>query len=98
MAVFTTDCGFDDVNRTNGAGSIALPKSTVPPRQRATQGYLTGRPLAAHNTIKMAFEKWGMRFGKLVPKVKPKDVVKVWNIVTGDLVCKSASFALNTSS
>lgn len=31
-------------------------------------------------------EKWGIRFGKVVPKVKPKDVLKTWNIVAGDIV------------
>ena len=31
-------------------------------------------------------EKWGLKFGKIVPKVKPKDVVKKWKIYTGDMV------------
>ena len=33
-------------------------------------------------------EKWGLRFGKMVPKVKPKDRVKTWRILTGDTVSK----------
>lgn len=33
------------------------------------------------------FEKWGFRFGKLVPKVKPRDQIRTWRILTGDIVC-----------
>lgn len=31
-------------------------------------------------------EKWGLRFGKIVSKVKPRDVVKKWKIFIGDTV------------
>ena len=31
-------------------------------------------------------EKWGIRFGKMVPKVKPVDLLQSWKIVKGDLV------------
>jgi large subunit ribosomal protein L24 len=31
-------------------------------------------------------EKWGLRFGKYVPKVKPADLLQTWRIVRGDLV------------
>jgi transcription antitermination factor NusG len=31
-------------------------------------------------------EKWGIRFGKFVPKVKTDDLVKSWKIVKGDIV------------
>ena len=31
-------------------------------------------------------EKWGIKFGKMVPKVKPLDLLKSWKIVKGDLV------------
>lgn len=31
-------------------------------------------------------EKWGLRFGKLVPKVKPRDQIKTWRILRGDMV------------
>lgn len=31
-------------------------------------------------------EKWGLLFGKLVPKVKPKDQIKTWRILRGDIV------------
>ena len=31
-------------------------------------------------------ERWGVKFGKIVPKVKAKDVVKSWKIFTGDIV------------
>ena len=31
-------------------------------------------------------EKWGIKFGKMVPKVKPADLLKSWKIVKGDMV------------
>ena len=31
-------------------------------------------------------EKWGIKFGKMVPKVKPADLLKSWKIVKGDFV------------
>ena len=31
-------------------------------------------------------EKWGIRFGKMVPKVKAADLIKTWKIVKGDVV------------
>lgn len=31
-------------------------------------------------------EKWGIRFGKMVPKVKPADLLNSWKIVKGDMV------------
>lgn len=31
-------------------------------------------------------ERWGLKFGKFVPKVKAKDVVKSWKVFTGDIV------------
>ncbi len=31
-------------------------------------------------------EKWGIRFGKMVSKVKPVDLLKSWKIVKGDVV------------
>ena len=31
-------------------------------------------------------EKWGIRFGKMVSKVKPVDVLKSWKIVKADVV------------
>lgn len=31
-------------------------------------------------------EKWGIRFGKMVPKVKPVDLLNSWKIVKGDMV------------
>lgn len=31
-------------------------------------------------------EKWGLKFGKIVPKVKARDVVGKWKIFTGDTV------------
>lgn len=31
-------------------------------------------------------EKWGIRFGKMVPKVKPENLMKSWRIVKGDMV------------
>jgi transcription antitermination factor NusG len=31
-------------------------------------------------------EKWGIRFGKMVPKLKPVDLIKSWKIVKGDVV------------
>ena len=31
-------------------------------------------------------EKWGIRFGKMVRKVKEDDLVRSWRIVKGDLV------------
>ena len=31
-------------------------------------------------------EKWGIRFGKMVPKIKPKDLLNSWKIVKGDMV------------
>lgn len=33
-------------------------------------------------------EKWGLRFGKVVYKVKPKDRIKTWRVLTGDIVSK----------
>ena len=32
-------------------------------------------------------ERWGLQFGKFVPKVKAKDVVQSWRIFKGDRVC-----------
>lgn len=31
-------------------------------------------------------EKWGLKFGKMVPKVKAADLVNSWKIVKGDMV------------
>ena len=31
-------------------------------------------------------EKWGLKFGKMVPKIKTKDLLKSWKIVKGDMV------------
>ena len=31
-------------------------------------------------------EKWGLRFGKIVYKVKPEDRIQTWRILTGDIV------------
>lgn len=31
-------------------------------------------------------EKWGLKFGKMVPKVKPVDLLNSWKIVKGDMV------------
>lgn len=31
-------------------------------------------------------EKWGIRFGKIVPKVKSVDLLNTWRIVKGDMV------------
>jgi len=31
-------------------------------------------------------EKWGLKLGKIVSKVKPKDVVRKWKIFVGDTV------------
>jgi hypothetical protein len=31
-------------------------------------------------------EKWGLQFGKLIPKVKPKDIARSWKIFKGDQV------------
>ena len=31
-------------------------------------------------------EKWGLKFGKMVPKVKAGDLLNSWKIVKGDMV------------
>ena len=31
-------------------------------------------------------EKWGIKFGKMVPKIKPVDLLNSWKIVKGDMV------------
>lgn len=31
-------------------------------------------------------EKWGLKFGKMVPKVKAADLCNSWRIVKGDMV------------
>ncbi len=54
----------------------------------AIGGHLLTFPVALQPVCSVAMEKWGFRFGKLVPKVKPRDQIKTWRIVTGDIVCK----------
>jgi hypothetical protein len=41
-----------------------------------------------------SMKKWGIKFGKLVPTVKPKDIVKSWKIFKGDKVSKYTYSAL----
>lgn len=38
------------------------------------------------NKLSCKMEKWGFKFGKIVTKVKPEDLLKTWRIVTGDIV------------
>lgn len=35
-----------------------------------------------------SMEKWGFQFGKLIPKVKPKDIARSWKIFKGDQVSR----------
>lgn len=49
------------------------------------------RPYELHprsNQVKVnvKMEKWGLKFGKMVPKVKPADLLNSWKIVKADMV------------
>lgn len=42
--------------------------------------------MSMYAAVRGWYERFGLRQGRLIPKIKPHDLVKTWKIVSGDLV------------
>ena len=47
--------------------------------------------MSMYAAIRGWYERFGLRQGRLIPKIKPQDVIKNWNIVTGDIVSRACN-------